>query len=1499
MRTFNSSANFSKGSRETSIHSLKFLVLTFFIVLMVGAGKGFGQTTVPYQGTCADTLIALEVTYYDHYSNPSGSSNYCDPSQPDGITIAGKTNNCKNYWEFNPSATNLGRKLGCVENLLGANKTPVFKPYTVAGNPVSIGCPNCCQSNQYMSEWFTSNDFVSRKLPKNIVHSGKVEFCRTDRTQGIFEANNTKFFPLTSIPERPKNNEGVSEVLLSDGSNPQNFGFTMTFERKFTYLGPEMDGQDFTFQGDDDVWVYLNGVLIIDIGGIHGPESQTIKLKDALALVNTYSGKPAVKALDTLTLNFFFAERRITGSNFKIKTGFPIIVQQLGPVTFTPNTSTFEFSQNVSIAGDPTAQIKYTVNGGPELTYSNFIPITGTTSFTAYQTKAGWQPSDPVTKTYTHTPLPSQVTATTLVDALTLGTGGDSLITTSGGFNLRLELYYKSITSANVLVTTSRGDTENITLTSFLDGNNRAFTGLVSTDTNAVTVGNGRLNIRPFDKVTVKFTNPLKPNDVDSIVIDVRDAPKTCQVYFANTSNVKIPDGDFITTGTNTLRIVVEDESIAPSSTSTARLTTDSTKDSESMNLNLLGYQKFSGTINYVESTNAAVINNSTVQVINGDRIRLSYTDPDDPTDVCTDVIGANVTVPLQGQVVFLDSLKTNVWNNTAKWNPATGRLTLRFTDDEVAALGTKNVILTAKNVTTKGDTLVDRVSGQLIKQTSPNALTGIWQADFTLQESKSMNTSDNILQWFTNGRVNVKVKPHLRALTEIPDPNQDSVEAKLEIAYPNLSETIIITDGAGANIPATRTSDSLLVCVEDQDFSKIQIDTVYLEQLECTDSRDMITDLKLIQTGINTNRYCTIVKKIELNSSGSDEILTCNAQDKLNAKYKDPVYTSIIEESFSLPDTTNTLIQFLDSAGNVITQFNESSNTSHNNVKIRIKAPDIVRGKADTITVTLFNKDKSDALTVKLTDTETAHGIFESGLIPVGFAITPSTADTRMDGKFILGAIQNSDVITATYNNTSQNLILNSTFNPGIEAWFVPGKMENGELSNDRGEIILKQLIVQFDKPLKANQIPTTITSIDWPAEASTDKSASQGIESFEINRLDSSQLIVTFNKADAPTTKATSIVTSDQPYITLPGGPLFQNQQVKVVDKLGPIIISVIGRSGKGTEPQKDLPAGAPVKYLPVADTLYLTVSEPLDLSTTTPNALNQLLAYYPTDGDGKLRTDIPIQIFVQDPNSPLNSAGNDILNDSIKNANPGSNPTTYRIILSNSLTDPKPNIGDYIFLRPESPYTSIPTGSFGERNKAIPVPVEYQYVNRAPPFSSNIMFNVVGNETADGKRVIAVTPGSEGNFGTEWIPPVGFNPATGKIESSLLATECNANKETAQRDDINRNCYATVLVKTNSKYKANISVFDQFGKFIWAGKQEFGNCGELNNENRIGSQGKDSWLVWNLRDEKDKFVSSGVYIIKVDVKDSQNSYTKYHYQGVLALDDATQATCRNLSK
>lgn len=109
------------------------------------------------------------------------------------------------------------------------------------------------------------------------------------------------------------------ELYGDYASSGHNFHFTTEVRTQFIYN--HGSGQAFTFTGDDDVWVYINGKLVIDLGGLHSKKVQFIDL-DRLDWLEDGS---------QCTLDIFHAERRTTQSNFRIETTIALRSIELPP----------------------------------------------------------------------------------------------------------------------------------------------------------------------------------------------------------------------------------------------------------------------------------------------------------------------------------------------------------------------------------------------------------------------------------------------------------------------------------------------------------------------------------------------------------------------------------------------------------------------------------------------------------------------------------------------------------------------------------------------------------------------------------------------------------------------------------------------------------------------------------------------------------------------------------------------------------------------------------------------------------------------------------------------------------------------------------------------------------------------------------------------------------------------------------------------------------------
>jgi len=129
-----------------------------------------------------------------------------------------------------------------------------------------------------------------------------------DKNRGI-----PGFFPINDFrwldDAQTIANPNHSELADCNNLGMHNFHFTMHINAEFEYI----PGQYFSFRGDDDVWVFINDTLVVDIGGVHGPVEGSVDL-DTLGLEEG----------STYPFAIFFAERNTCGSNFKMRTSIDL-----------------------------------------------------------------------------------------------------------------------------------------------------------------------------------------------------------------------------------------------------------------------------------------------------------------------------------------------------------------------------------------------------------------------------------------------------------------------------------------------------------------------------------------------------------------------------------------------------------------------------------------------------------------------------------------------------------------------------------------------------------------------------------------------------------------------------------------------------------------------------------------------------------------------------------------------------------------------------------------------------------------------------------------------------------------------------------------------------------------------------------------------------------------------------------------------------------------------
>lgn len=171
--------------------------------------------------------------------------------------------------------------------------------------------------------------------------------------ESVSEENRGQFFPFDSAKKVfTESGKNLSPIGIKDGENDKlnhHFGMSMTTEFVQPANGKTNKNEDmiFEFSGDDDVWVYIDGVLVGDLGGIHEKatldinfatgevkvghidgangtereiEKTTIKAKfDAAGADTTNFSGDTFNSSTKHKLSFFYLERGAGASNMSLK----------------------------------------------------------------------------------------------------------------------------------------------------------------------------------------------------------------------------------------------------------------------------------------------------------------------------------------------------------------------------------------------------------------------------------------------------------------------------------------------------------------------------------------------------------------------------------------------------------------------------------------------------------------------------------------------------------------------------------------------------------------------------------------------------------------------------------------------------------------------------------------------------------------------------------------------------------------------------------------------------------------------------------------------------------------------------------------------------------------------------------------------------------------------------------------------------------------------------
>ena len=201
---------------------------------------------------------------------------------------------------------NRGYMKGMVEETLGPNGVPV----------PAAAFPEECKLTTHISNWFLPQ-IIAQKNGQNYSNAT----CRSIELElqddglwlgkkdnnspegGLFLLDDFQYLDAEQTVPNPFYDN------ITANRKRHNYGFAMKIQATFEYV----PGQYFEFLGDDDVWVFINNRLVVDIGGQHAQVSGAVDL-DTLHLTEGAN----------YPFHIFYAERHTSSSNFMMRTSIDL-----------------------------------------------------------------------------------------------------------------------------------------------------------------------------------------------------------------------------------------------------------------------------------------------------------------------------------------------------------------------------------------------------------------------------------------------------------------------------------------------------------------------------------------------------------------------------------------------------------------------------------------------------------------------------------------------------------------------------------------------------------------------------------------------------------------------------------------------------------------------------------------------------------------------------------------------------------------------------------------------------------------------------------------------------------------------------------------------------------------------------------------------------------------------------------------------------------------------